>query len=107
LFNLFAVPVPFASIVSPFIGSQKTLTPRIDGALIMDYGRIAETLPELLLIPGGMYESGTGIGFGIRLIEPILQMCGCIDVVWADIVSTRDFDLYPIPAIHMYTNLPF
>jgi outer membrane protein assembly factor BamA len=107
LFTLFSIPVPFSELISPFIGSYSTLTPRIDAALIADYGRIAPRLSDLASSNGTRFQSGTGIGFGLRFMEPILQMCGCIDVVWADIVSTRDFDLYPIPAIHMYTNLPF
>jgi outer membrane protein assembly factor BamA len=107
LFTLFPIPVPFSSIVSPFIGSQNTLTPRIDGALIADFGRIAPRINDLVSNNGNRYESGTGIGVGLRVLEPVLQMCGCIDVVFADVVSTRGFDLYPIPGIHMYTNLPF
>jgi outer membrane protein assembly factor BamA len=107
LFTLFPIPVPLSSIVSPFIGSQKTLTPRIDGALIADYGRIAPRISDLVSSNGNRYESGTGIGFGLRIVEPVLQMCGCVDVVFADIVSTGDFDLYPIPGVHLYTNLPF
>jgi outer membrane protein assembly factor BamA len=107
LYTFFPIPVPFSSIVSPFIGSHKTLSPRIDAALIADYGRIAPRINDLASRDGNRYESGTGLGFGLRLLEPVLQMCGCIDVVFADIIRTSGFDLYPIPGVHMYTNLPF
>jgi hypothetical protein len=107
LLTLFPIPVPLSSIVSPFIGSQKTLTPRIDAAIIADYGRIAPHISDLASTEGNRYQSGTGIGFGLRILEPVLQMCGCIDVVFADMVRTRTFDLYPVPGVHLYTNLPF
>lgn len=107
LYTFFPIPVPFSSIVSPFIGSHKTLSPRIDGALIVDYGRIAPRISDLASRDGSRYESGTGLGFGLRVLEPVLQMCGCIDVVFADIIRTKAFDLYPVPGVHLYTNLPF
>ncbi|MBN2037078.1 MAG: hypothetical protein JW768_10080, partial [Chitinispirillaceae bacterium] len=107
LYTLFPVPVPFSSLISPFIGSHRTLIPRVDAALIADYGRIASRVGHLASTDGNRYQSGTGIGFGLRVIEPVLQMCGCADMVFADIITTGDFDLHPVPGIHLYTNLPF
>jgi outer membrane protein assembly factor BamA len=107
MYTLFPIPVPFSSMVSPFIGNQKTVTPRIDGAFIVDYGRIAPGFSDLIHRKGTSYQSGTGIGFGFRFIEPVLQMCGCIDIVFAHRPSSRIFDFYPLPGLHLYTNLPF
>ncbi|MBN1127915.1 MAG: BamA/TamA family outer membrane protein [Chitinispirillaceae bacterium] len=107
LFTFFPIPVPFSSIVAPFIGNHKTVSPRIDGAVIVDYGRIAPGITALLQTDRGYYQSGAGIGFGLRFIEPLLQLCGCMDVVFSDRVATGDFDLNPVPGVHLYTNLPF
>jgi outer membrane protein assembly factor BamA len=107
LFTFFPIPVPFSSLLAPFIGNHTTVSPRIDGAIIADYGRIAPGIGDLLQGDETQYQAGTGLGFGLRFIEPLLQLCGCMDFVFGDAVSTSAFDLHPVPVIHLYTNLPF
>jgi outer membrane protein assembly factor BamA len=101
------LPAGIASLIGKFIGELSDLAPRIDGALIFDYGRIAAGGKNLFSLDGKGYQSGTDFGFGLRVMEPTLRRSICMDVVWVENPFTHATDFLPQPSWRLYLNLPF
>lgn len=111
IYQLSSVPQVLPQGVSKKIGSMffdpRSLSPRIDGAIIVDYGRVGRTISDCFSRGGPDYISGTDIGFGLRLMEPTLRWSGCFDVVWIEDPHTRATRFLPYPSWGAYLDLPF
>jgi hypothetical protein len=105
----FSPPLPskVSTIAGKFVGDLNDLVPRIDGALILDYGRVARNRPELLTFDRRGYVSGADFGFGLRVMEPKLRRSVCLDVVWAEKPLTPKVDFYSAPWWVLYLDLYF
>jgi outer membrane protein assembly factor BamA len=67
------------------LGRFSEWAPRLDGALIGDWGRVATTSQALIGRPdSAANQTGSGIGFGLRLTEPTLKLTVCSDFIWSE-----------------------
>ncbi|MCU0608876.1 MAG: BamA/TamA family outer membrane protein [Chitinispirillaceae bacterium] len=109
--QLKSTPVPFPAGVSNLMGrfffDPNDIAPRIDGALIVDYGKTGRYIGDIAERDGNGSVSGMDAGFGIRVMEPSLRQSGCFDVVWVEDPSTRAFDFLSRPSLNLYINLAF
>lgn len=110
IYQLESNPVPFPPGVSQLMGrfffDPNDLAPRIDGALIFDYGKTGRYFENIVKRDDGSV-AGMDLGFGIRVMEPLLRQSGCFDVVWVEDPSTRSFDFHAMPSLNLYINLAF
>ena len=104
IFEFPAMKVPVLSNYSSFFSSVRY---RIDGALIFDYGRVTKSIDEILSINGKHIESGTAIGFGLRLMIPTFERSICADFVFGDNPYTEALDFRFPGAPHLYLDLYF
>lgn len=65
-----------------FVPELSSITYRLDGALILDYGRVSAEYSQLFSIDGQKLERGTGVGGAFRLVVPELEHSICFDVLW-------------------------
>jgi outer membrane protein assembly factor BamA len=98
------IPLPMPDLMTPMVGQVTDVAPRITGALIADYGRVSRFPHQLFSTDTRHYQSGTGLGFGIRVLEPSLRIRGSADLVWGDIISTKGIDFNSIPYLHLYIS---
>jgi hypothetical protein len=101
------IPAAVANLAYTFGFDCSDLAPRIDGALICDWGRVARNLGSLAATGGRDYISGTELGFGLRLLAPTLRLGGSFDLVWIEKPYTRGVDFYGTPMPMLYVNLAF
>jgi outer membrane protein assembly factor BamA len=101
------IPTGVSKLFAKFAVDLNDLMPRIDGALIADYGRVARDMNRLLAFNGREYMSGADFGFGIRIMEPTMRRTACLDVVWVEKPLTRKIDFYPAPSWCLYLDLSF
>jgi outer membrane protein assembly factor BamA len=73
------LPENYAALLGKFSG----WAPRLDGALIGDWGRVSKT-PQAFFQPGVREQTGSGIGFGLRVTEPTLKLSACSDFIWSE-----------------------
>ncbi len=71
-------------VYTKMLGAFSELTPRLDGALIGDWGRVAETSAALAGPGGPRNQTGSGVGFGLRVTEPRLKLSACSDFIWSE-----------------------
>ena len=95
-------PAAFSHLLDRFAAC----TPRLDGALILDYGRIAHTAGGMFRSVFTPWESGLGAGFGIRITEPRLKISACSDFVWDVPLNTKPVELYQM-TWHLYSGINF
>ena len=76
------------------LGGLSVCIPRLDGALIFDFGRVSRTGIGLLEPSGENSNTGRGAGFGLRVVEPILKLSACADFVWGLSLTTGKPELY-------------
>ncbi|MGA2506881.1 MAG: BamA/TamA family outer membrane protein [Chitinispirillaceae bacterium] len=101
------LPGGVSKVFARFVGDLTDLIPRIDGALILDYGRIARDMNRLLAFNGPEYMSGADFGFGIRVMEPTMRRTVCLDIVWPENPLLRKTCFYPAPSWCLYLDLSF
>lgn len=94
------------SVVSPVFSR---ISYRIDGALIMDYGRVSPFFKDLFSVHPDQSESGIGIGAGLRAVTPTFERSVCFDLVWGtDPWAPRGYLRFkPQPAWHFYLDMYF
>ncbi len=82
---------------------------RLDGAFIIDYGRVASKLDHLLSFSEGLCEEGMGTGFGLRIVTPTFERSVCFDIVWGtDPDSRRGYlKFLKRPMWHFYLDMYF
>ena len=102
-FPLMRVPI-FANYSDVF----KSLNYNLDGALILDYGRMSQSLSDLFNINSD-FESATGIGFGLRVMVPTLEKSANIDLVWGEDPKSGKGELRFArnPTWHLYVDLHY
>lgn len=95
----------------PILGEKNkafaALRYRIDGAFIADYGRLSERTTDLLGMTKGSVESGTGLGFGLRVMLLNLERSVAADVVWGKDNTSKVIRFKKIPTLHTYIDLYF
>jgi outer membrane protein assembly factor BamA len=98
-------------VISRFLGSvsdnMSDCAPRIDGALIVDYGRVTREWGGIAATDSRGYRSGADFGFALRFMEPVKRLSGCMDIVWAENLRTGSTDFYPSPYMLLSLELPF
>ena len=67
------------NMISPVFSS---ISYRLDGALIIDHGRLSTRFLDLFSPNPSHIESGTGIGVGLRAVTPTFERSVCFDLVW-------------------------
>lgn len=82
---------------------------RLDGALIIDYGRVTARYDELFSPDPGHLESGTGLGAGLRIVTPTFERSICFDLVWGTSLSAGHGNLIFMkqPMWHFYLDMFF
>ena len=104
IFEFPAIRVPLLADYSDLFSFVRC---RIDGALIFDYGRVSNDISEILSISGRAVQSGTAIGFGLRLMIPTFERSICADFVFGDNPYTEKLD-FKLPGMpHLYLDLFF
>jgi outer membrane protein assembly factor BamA len=92
--------------ISPLFSS---ISYRIDGACIIDYGRVSARINDLFSPYAERMEQGTGFGFGLRVMIPQLEHSACYDLVWG--TNPREKGGYlrfmEKPAWHLYLDMFF
>ena len=106
-FPIYEFPPIKVPILSNYSGYFASVYYRIDGALIMDYGRLSKDFSELFQTNSSHIESGTGIGFGLRLMFPTFERSICADFVWGDDPNTSKIDFKWPGMPHLYLDLYF
>ena len=81
-FPLIHFPVMNLYPMSDFVPVFKAVEYHLDGAVIMDYGRITAQYKELLDPAAQHIEQGTAIGLGLRGLTTTFERSMCIDVLW-------------------------
>ncbi|HEX3019051.1 MAG TPA: BamA/TamA family outer membrane protein [Chitinispirillaceae bacterium] len=104
IFYMPAINLPVLSKYNKFFAS---ITQRIDGALIFDYGRVSESTRGLLGISNGPVETGIGIGIGIRSMILNLERSLALDIIWGKDNSTKILKFKKVPVLHTYIDLYF
>ena len=86
----------------------KSLNYNLDGALILDYGRMGQSLSDLFN-NNSDFESATGIGFGLRVMVPTLEKSANIDIVWGEDPKSGKGELRFTrnPTWHLYVDLHY
>ncbi|MDG5815631.1 BamA/TamA family outer membrane protein [Chitinispirillales bacterium ANBcel5] len=99
------MPFPLVSILYPGV---RTLSWRIDGALIYDYARIGSKLSDLI-VAGSETETGHGVGAALRIMFPNIRNTICFDVVFGR--RKRDPKTNPSftwpPVLYLYLDMHF
>ena len=101
------IPAWFLNASGRFGFDLSSLSPRIDGAFFVDYGKIGRWFENIVSYYRPGYITGTDIGFGLRLMEKTMRISGCLDIVWVENPNTRGLDFLPMPGAQLYLNLPF
>ena len=68
--------------LSTFVPLFSSVSSRIDGALILDYGKVTEKFEDLFQLSSDHFESGMGIGVGLRAVTPTFERSVCVDLLW-------------------------
>jgi outer membrane protein assembly factor BamA len=106
-FPLYHLPPAISSFMGRLAGTLSDAAPRIDGAVIVDYGRVTREWGGIAATDRRGYRSGTDFGFALRLMEPTKRLTGCMDIVWAENLRTGSTDFYPRPSMLLSLELPF
>ncbi|MBN1308082.1 MAG: BamA/TamA family outer membrane protein [Chitinispirillaceae bacterium] len=108
-FPLIRFPDMDLFLLNQFNSVFSAITYRIDGALIIDYGRVTATMKELFSALSSHIESGTGLGAGLRIVTPTFERSVCFDLVWGtDPRTTRgDLRFLKRPMWHFYLDMFF
>jgi outer membrane protein assembly factor BamA len=80
---------------------------RVDGALLCDYGVVTANTYDLTHQNGASRQSGTGVGFSLRLLEIPLQGRVNLDVVWIDNPATKALDFGPWPTFNINADIGY
>jgi len=106
-FPIFEFPAMRVPLLADYSDLFSSVRYRIDGALIFDYGRVSNDISEILSIKGRAVQSGTAIGFGLRLMVPTFERSICADFVFGDNPYTEELD-FKLPGMpHLYLDLFF
>ncbi|MCX7725404.1 MAG: BamA/TamA family outer membrane protein [Chitinispirillaceae bacterium] len=85
------------------------ISSRLDGAFILDYGKLTEELPSLFQKAPSRVERGMGIGGGLRLHSTTFERSICFDLLWG--INRKSPAGYIIfkkyPEWHLYIDMFF
>ncbi len=106
-FPIFRFPPMRVPVLSNYSDIFRSLNYRLDGALIFDYGRMSSSIHDLVSINSSNIESGTGLGFGLRVMVPNMEKSASIDFVWGEDPSTskNKIRFYKNPMLYLYVDL--
>ncbi len=92
--------------ISPVFSS---VSYRLDGAFILDYGKVTSRYEELFSSSPAHLESGAGIGAGLRIVTPTFERSVCFDLVWGtNPWASRGFLIFMrYPMWHFYLDMFF
>jgi outer membrane protein assembly factor BamA len=82
-FPIYRFPIMRVPVLANYSNVFTALNYRLDGALILDYGRMSSSISDLLNINGDI-ESGLGIGAGLHMMVPTLEKSVNFDLVWGE-----------------------
>lgn len=105
-FPIYRFPTMRVPIFSNYSNVFKALNYRLDGALILDYGRMGPSLRDLFNTNGNV-ESGTGLGLGLRVMVPTLEKSANFDLVWGEDPTSEKGNVRfsKKPTWHLYVDL--
>lgn len=106
-FALLHLPPISIPMLSKMNKAFSEIRQRIDGALILDYGRVSDKFTSLLEMSSGHVEDGAGIGFGIRLMILNIERSLAMDIVWGKDNNSEKLKFKRTPTIHTYIDLYF
>lgn len=91
-------------LVNTVYSGVNELSYRIDAALIADYARLYNN-PQGILHLKGPWQSGTGLGGGIRVVIPEIKISGCADLVYGrrDVKKGSGHEWKPV--LHGYLDM--
>ncbi|MBN1577891.1 MAG: BamA/TamA family outer membrane protein [Chitinispirillaceae bacterium] len=106
-FPLIRFPDMDLYLLNQFNSVFSAISYRLDGALILDYGRVTATIDRLFSPLPDHVESGTGLGAGLRIVTPTFERSACFDLVWGTDKWSRHGNLVFIkkPMWHVYLDL--
>lgn len=108
-FPLFSVPAMDLLFFNKINTVFSAISYHVDGAFILDYGRVSAALGELFEPFSPHIEQGTGVGAGIRIITPTFERSVCFDVVWGTYPwgPSGYTTFMEQPALHFYLDMYF
>ncbi|MBN1757897.1 MAG: BamA/TamA family outer membrane protein [Chitinispirillaceae bacterium] len=108
-FPIYQFPDMDLFLLSAFSPVFSSIAYRLDGALILDHGRISTRFPDLFSTNPSQLESGTGIGAGLRAVTPTLERSVCFDLVWGTWPWAPRGSIYFMkqPMWHWYLDMYF
>jgi outer membrane protein assembly factor BamA len=92
---------------SKMLGTFSGWAPRLDGALIADWGRVSDNVKDLFQAGSAGSRSGCGVGFGIRVTEPTLKLTLCSDFIWSESLEPGVESFGPRRLWNLYSGINF
>lgn len=80
---------------------------RLDGALVGDYGIVSGNIYDLMNQSGSSRQSGTALGFSLRLLEMSLRGRVNFDVVWNTDPTKPTPTFYSYPSLNINADIGF
>ena len=107
-FTIYEFPEIRLPLLANISSSLSSIKYRLDGQFILDYCRTGYDLDGLFSFKSDKVESGTGIGFGVRLQVPSLDHGISCDLVFGqDPRSGFGKIKFRSPVIHTYIDMPY
>jgi outer membrane protein assembly factor BamA len=107
-FTIYEFPEIRLPLLASFSSSLSSIKYRLDGQFILDYCRAGYDLDGLFSFKSDKVESGTGIGFGVRLQVPSLDHGISCDLVFGqDPRSGFGKIKFRSPMLHTYIDMPY
>jgi outer membrane protein assembly factor BamA len=108
-FPIYTFPDMDLFMLNRFSSVFSAIEYRIDGALIIDHGRVADIPENLFVLAPTHRESGSGIGAGLRVVTPTFERSVCFDLVWGTDprAPTGHMRFLSSPMWHFYLDMYF
>lgn len=96
-------------LLRQFNPAFSSISYRLDGALILDCGRVSTDFTSLVTHSPDKSENGTGLGAGLRIVTPTFERSVCFDLVWGTYPWSHDgyISFMKEPAWHFYLDMFF
>lgn len=107
-FTLYEFPEIQLPLLASVSSSLSSIKYRLDGQFIFDYCRTGYDLDGLFSVRSDKIESGTGIGFGVRLQVPSLDHGISCDLVFGQDPKCGPGKIkFKPPLLHTYIDMPY
>lgn len=106
-FPLYTTPPIPTMLLSMMYKNVSKVRLQFNGALIADHGRVSMKYPTLFHSKYEGTQNGTGLGGGLRIFIPELELGGCIDMVFGQEYLLPDFLFRSVPKWHIYAGHAF